>query len=208
MRAVLPATLPGEKYRYWNAEGWWGDQGPTPQCVAYAWNHWLEDGPTTQPETPHGTGPVVNCTELYYEAQKVDEWAGEAYDGTSVRAGAKILKAKGYISSYRWADPSNPVDDIVRALLTMGPVVVGTDWYSEMFTPDEFGFLSVDGRVVGGHAYLLNGVNTDREIVRVKNSWGHGWGRNGHAILAFKDLGRLLQNFGEACLAFEVRQNG
>ena len=28
---------------------------------------------------------------LYHEAQKIDEWPGEDYDGTSVRAGLDIL---------------------------------------------------------------------------------------------------------------------
>ena len=31
--------------RYWDDTVWWGDQGNTPQCVGYAWSHWLSDGP-------------------------------------------------------------------------------------------------------------------------------------------------------------------
>ena len=33
---------------------------------------------------------------LYHEAQKVDEWQGEDYDGTSVRAGLDILRKRGH----------------------------------------------------------------------------------------------------------------
>ena len=33
---------------------------------------------------------------LYHEAQKVDEWPGEDYDGTSVRAGLDILRKRGH----------------------------------------------------------------------------------------------------------------
>ena len=33
---------------------------------------------------------------LYHEAQKVDEWPGEDYEGTSVRAGLDILRTRGH----------------------------------------------------------------------------------------------------------------
>ena len=33
---------------------------------------------------------------LYHEAQKVDEWPGEDYEGTSVRAGLDILRVRGH----------------------------------------------------------------------------------------------------------------
>jgi hypothetical protein len=33
---------------------------------------------------------------LYHEAQKVDEWPGEDYDGTSVRAGLDVLRTRGH----------------------------------------------------------------------------------------------------------------
>jgi len=124
------------EYRYWNANGWWGDQGNTPQCVAYAWTHWLEDGPVIQP----GPAPVIQPGTLYHDAQQVDEWPGDNYEGTSVRAGAKVLQARGYITSYSWAFT---VDEMVASLLELGPIVVGTNWYDSMFDPDEIGFLHI-----------------------------------------------------------------
>jgi len=208
MSTLLDRAEPDEltrSWRYWNAEGWWGDQLSTPHCVAFSWAHWLEDGPTTQPETPHGTGPVVDTTDLYNAAQLVDEWPGEGYDGTSVRAGAKILQQRGFISAYHWASPNDPLMDVIDAILTTGPVVVGTNWYRSMFTPDDMGFLQVEGSIAGGHAYLLNGVNVKRGVVRVKNSWGQDWGSRGHALLSFEDIESLLLEDGEACLADEVR---
>jgi hypothetical protein len=66
---------------------------------------------------------------LYHEAQKVDEWPGEDYDGTSVRAGLDILRKRGHceikdgktsaeavaegIKANRWA---RSVDDVLTAL--------------------------------------------------------------------------------------------
>jgi hypothetical protein len=66
---------------------------------------------------------------LYHEAQKVDEWPGEDYDGTSVRAGLDILRKRGHcvvkdgktalealgegIKANRWA---RSVDDVLTTL--------------------------------------------------------------------------------------------
>ena len=36
---------------------------------------------------------------LYHEAQKIDEWPGEDYDGTCVRAGLDILRKRGHCES-------------------------------------------------------------------------------------------------------------
>lgn len=194
----VSAPLP-KAYRYWNANGWWGDQGSTPQCVAYAWTHWLEDGPITQP----GTTPVVVPGQLYAAAQKVDEWEGEAYDGTSVRAGAKVLQSLGLIAEYQWA---YTLDEVARTVLEEGPMVVGTNWYDSMFEPDEAGFLEADGRLAGGHAWVIDGVNTRAAYFRMKNSWGRGWGTRGFALVSFETFDRLLHEDGEACIAKEIRK--
>ena len=199
MMALLPAAPSPRRYRYWNANGAWLDQGEEPHCVGYAWVHWLEDGPVSQP----GVAPIVNPSALYDEAQRLDEWEGENYDGTSVRAGVKALFGRGFIRSYHWA---SSVQEIVQALLEVGPVVMGTNWYMGMLSTDEAGFLRVAGGLVGGHAYVLNGVNVEAGIVRIKNSWSRAWGTNGHALLTIADLATLLADEGEACLAVEIRQ--
>jgi hypothetical protein len=199
MRTLLPRVPSTRAYRYWFANGAWLDQGDQPHCVGYSWVHFLEDGPVTQ----RGAGPIVDPSLLYHEAQHLDEWPGEDYSGTSVRAGCKAAQARGFIASYHWAET---VDDVVQALLEVGPVVVGTNWTTSMFEPDEAGFLRVEGPIEGGHAYLLNGVNVPAGVVRIKNSWGRGWGLGGHALLKLRDFADLLADGGEACLAVEIRK--
>jgi hypothetical protein len=63
---------------------------------------------------------------LYHEAQKVDPWPGENYDGTSVDAAMQVLKNEGLktpkwtaprlaqgISAYRW---TSKVDEIIAVM--------------------------------------------------------------------------------------------
>lgn len=196
MRTVIPKQV-DVQVRYWDDDSWWGDQGDTPHCVGFSWAHWLEDGPVVH---HRDFPPVVAPRTIYDGAQLVDEWEGEDYDGTSVRAGAKVLTSLGFVGEYRWA---TTVREVAEAILTVGPVVVGTVWTADMFTPDADHVLHPTGPVMGGHAYVLNGFDSFTGMFRVKNSWGRMWGDGGHAYLHFTDLERLLDEYGEACLAIE-----
>ena len=182
--------------KYWEDTIWSGDQGQTPRCVGYAWAHWIEDGPILH-TGPH---PKISPLNIYNGAQQNDEWSGTNYDGTSVRGGAKWLKSQNKISSYLWAFD---LQTLINTILTKGPVVVGTDWYNDMFYPDKNGFIKVSGFYVGGHAYDINGVDTINKFFRIKNSWGKSWGKQGHAYISFTDMSRLIKLGGEVCLAVE-----
>jgi hypothetical protein len=203
-RWPMSALLVGEPEvtsRYWDDETWWGDQGETSQCVGYSWAHWIEDGPVlhlTEREAP----PLVHPADIYHRAQQIDEWNGEDYEGTSVRAGAEALRERGLISEYRWAWNATTVGEVI---LSVGPVVVGTLWTNGMFYPDGDGYkIHPTGDVAGGHAYVINGYDSETRLFRIKNSWGRSWGDDGSAYISFEDLDWLLQQNGEACLAIEL----
>jgi hypothetical protein len=196
VRRIPERELPVVKM--WPANGWWGDQRSTSQCVGYAWAHWLEDGPTEQRSS---RTPCLSPQTIYRAAQLLDEWPGEDYEGTSVRAGAKALQERRYIDTYLWARSAL---DVVKHVALYGPVVAGTLWYDGMMEPDRDGLLLRAGESVGGHAYVINGVNRDAGLFRVKNSWGQQWGRGGHAYLRIRDFALLLADGGEACVATEV----
>ena len=190
LRAAAPmAPRPVRKtWRIW----WKGDQGSTPQCVGYSWHARLRALPNLQRDP----SPEI----IYAMAQRNDEWPGEDYDGSSVRGGAKSLQAMGKISAYGWAFNAQ---DALQWVGNHGPVVLGTNWYAGMMTPGKDGLLSVKGRSVGGHAYLLLGYDDSKSMALIQNSWGPKWGVNGRAWLSYENLDRLIQEDGEACAPTE-----
>lgn len=200
---AAPAEASGIERRAWHA-GFTYDQGGTSQCVAYSGVGWLRAGPVPN-RAP------LDFREIYDACQAVDEWPGAEpdYFGTSVRALFKVLRARGFVSEYRWAWDA---ETVVAHLLAKGPVVVGTTWTDGMSRPDADGFVRPTGAGLGGHAYLLVGANRARRVpwggagaVRILNSWGRGWGENGRAWLSFEDLHALLRDHGEAATATEVQ---
>ena len=201
MQALLPRRT-SRVWRYWYMNGEWWDQGATGTCVGHAWAHFVEDGPVTH----KGSQNIVDPMNIYYECTQVDQWPqndnGDVQFGTSVRAGAKVLQTKGILSEYRWAWD---IDTLTMCLLEAGPVVVGTNWYSSMFVPDNHGFIHIGGSVAGGHAYVLNGINLSKGLIRLKNSWGSwGYQNRGYAFISIKDMERLIGENGEVCIATEV----
>ena len=75
------------------------DQGYEGACVGFSWSHELAARPVEVQGVTNET-----ARQVYFEAQRIDEWEGGAYDGaipfyegTSVLAGAKALQAQGKI---------------------------------------------------------------------------------------------------------------
>lgn len=192
VRAILDRTQP-RSYT-------WGcgvnlDQGREGACVGFAWSQEAAAKPKVI--------PVSNATarQLYHDAQKVDEWPGENYEGTSVLAGAKTVQRYGWVTEYRWAFN---LTDALTAISRTGPVVLGVNWYDAMFDTDRDGLVHVAGSVAGGHAILARGVNVKARTVLLHNSWGTDWGGTrwgpGTALITWDDLERLLSEDGEVCV--------
>ncbi len=201
MGAQAPVEIKRES-RHWTNRGIL-DQGGTSECVAYSTKKFLLASPVIN---------KVTFTEnwLYKEAQKLDAWPGEDYDGTSVRAAMKVLKREGYISQYNWAFS---VDPVIQHVLNNGPVVLGTVWTYDMFMPDRNNYIYPSGNEAGGHAYLLTGINLEKKnpdgtkgAGRITNSWGSGWADKGRAWITLKDLDTLIKNYGEAATAIEIKK--
>lgn len=186
VRSVLPEEQPVVTRKFWWANGAWLDQGHKPLGVEFAWRHYLADQGLDF-EWPEG--------ELTKRALELESENG----ATTIRAAAKVLREAGIVSHYRWAFD---VEDIVKTLLVKGPLVVGSEWFAAMNYPNAAGMIQADGPMVGSHAYVLNGVDTQRELVRAKLAWGREWGKNGYALISFYNLDKLIWENGDACFAY------
>lgn len=197
MRAALPVGVAGSKRvsRHWTTTQVL-DQERTNSCVGYAWKQFLYTTPLRTSDGPSGLG-IYDCARLH------DEWVDNdnADLGTSVRAGAICLLDKyGRLKSYVFAQSLN---DVILWVLNKGPVVMGTLWHVGMFYPDQDGFVQPNGPIVGGHAWLLTGLDIRTGVATAVNSWGTAWGLGGKFKLRFDTLDYLLRERGEACAATE-----
>ena len=175
------------------------DQGQEGSCVGHGIAHEL----AARPAPVRGMTHQFARERIYWEAQKIDEWAGGSYpgaspvyEGTSVLAGVKVAKKLGYFDRYHWA---LSFDDFVLGVGYQGPSVIGVNWWSGMFEPDAQGFLHRTGSIEGGHCILVVGVSINEQAFTVHNSWGESWGRRGRAKISFADMRALLSDEGEAC---------
>lgn len=191
--------------KYWS-EGVVLDQGSEGACVGFGWTGEILASPMPY-KTTQDLGQQA-ARALYHRAQQLDDWAGEDYEGTSVLAGAKAVKEKGYISEYRWAFN---MDDLRSAVISEGPAVIGIPWLENMYYTRPSGLVEVGGKQVGGHCIVLTGYNPRArlkgekgyfEVYRWRNSWGTNYGVNGDGYITAEDLAALLDksNGGEACI--------
>lgn len=197
------------------------DQGSEGACVGFGWTGEAMSSPMPCYGVPELVGNSYG-RGVYTRCKQIDEWDGEDYEGTSVLAGAKVMRERGIIGSYRWAFS---MEDIRNALIALGPVVIGIPWYNSMYYTDDRGQVIVDpdSGLAGGHCLLLNGYSPRRrwyervtgysyhQSARWKNSWGDGYGfkgtdgvRNGHGWVKWSDLEVLIGPWGrEACIPMD-----
>lgn len=197
VRAVISAKDP--RSYTWSCESHL-DQGQEGACVGYSLVHEL----IARPSCVTGVNGKFAREQVYWEAQKIDEYKGGEYpgakprsEGTSVLAGVKIIQKLGYISEYRWAFS---LKDLVLAVGYKGPAVLGLNWYESMYDINSCGHLHVSGELAGGHAILCKGVDVKSKTFTLHNSWGKRWGRGGDALITWKEMERLLHEQGEVCI--------
>lgn len=184
------------------------DQGVEGQCVGFSAS-WMMSILNRK---------FYDASWLYKEAQKVDGWEGEDYEGTSVRAGMDILRDVGHrhvwrkvsrlpsldhgISANRWA---TTVDEIRGCVAAGVPVVMGTNWYSGFDAPikrgREFWAPSNNiGHIRGGHAWCIYGASDRRQAFKMVNSWGDEYPLT---WFSYDTIGRLLSEYGEATVVMD-----
>ena len=173
------------------------DQGEEGRCVIFGWGGELA-------ASPHRY--TINnkwCRQHWPLVQAKDREMGNVWtDGASVLAGAKVMSMLGNVTSYHWGFG---IDDVLQNLSRRGPVVLGINWYAGMYETDELGLVRTEGKLVGGHCILANGIWPKHplfkeDVVVWTNSWGSSYGINGRGFIPVESLDRLLKEDGEACI--------
>jgi hypothetical protein len=147
------------------------------------------------------------AVQLYSDATQLDSQR-ENYppvdtgsDGLSI---AKVLQKRGLISGYQHTFSF----DSMLAALSIKPVIVGVNWYSSMFNTKDGGLVTIDpgATVEGGHEFVLDEIDMERQLIGATNSWGTGWGLGGRFYLSFDTVKRLLSEQGDVTVFMAVTE--
>lgn len=201
IRQLIGQDVPRKTTRWQIPNNFPLNQGREGACVGFAWAHQLGVGPIFNPSTQ------AAAFNLYREARLIDQMEGNDFaEGATLLAGAKAAKRSGKVTAYRWAFG---LDDVIDALCSHGPVVLGINWYDGMYATEAQGRIRVNGPLVGGHAILATGYihrhpKWSGNWIEVLNSWGRTYGNDGYGYFRDIDLGMLLDQDGEACIADEA----
>lgn len=192
-----PAPSATVRSKRWVNNGPRLDQLESRACEGFALTAVLNSDPLhTRSQRYLGAASALG---LYGWATRLDEFRGNTYPGkdlgTSNLGIAKAGVQMGFFDQYVWGFG---FDHSLEASMS-GPCVVGANWYSDMSRP-QGGYARIGGRLVGGHAWELLGVDLEHEYVVGQNSWGSEWGLGGRFRLPFPDFRRLLEEDGDVML--------
>ena len=172
------------------------DQGQTNHCVGFGWAAWGDCAPV-EDQYQNADGDTI-----YSECKVIDGQPGQQ-NGSSVRSGAKAMQNRGRLGAYVFASTT---DEVKQWVTQHGPVVIGSSWTQDMFTPDANGVVRPNGAAAGGHCYLLLGYDPATDLFQFDNSWGSKWGQAGRFFMSATDFDTLVMKDpnGEACAGLEL----
>lgn len=167
-------------------------------------------------------------------ATSAEEWAIEFYHRCTDQTGdpsqefppadpgstglfcCQLLEHEGLIKSY---SSGSDVEQLL-SMLQSGSVIQGTPWFYSWMQPDQDGFIDGDGSmraleqaiasgVAGGHETCIYAIEAlgalNKTVLRVRNSWGPGFGLKGDFRLHASTLDYLCRFTGQVDFkAFEV----
>lgn len=195
------------------------DQGREGACVGMGYSGAVAAAPSSR----SGVN-LAYALSWYRRAQRLDEWPGEAYEGTSVLAGGKVGRARRLWTGFRWAkSPAELAAGILDPAL--GPAVIGVQWSEQLYEVPATGLMPGDVTLDPemGHCVLLFGYVPERpgrdlqtQVAKLGlwpavsglgepsflllNSWGQSWGHKGMAVAPLSLVRRWFAARGEFAL--------
>lgn len=175
------------------------DQGDLGSCTGNAATGAVATGRNFVGAVTSASLDEAFAVDLYHAATTLDNVPGTYPPddtGSTGLAVAKACKQAGLISGYQH---TFTLQDALAAL-QIGPVIVGTEWHEDQFTPDPDGRMHITGAVAGGHEYVVDEIDVENQRVWITNSWGTSWGVQGRAYYTWADFGTLLAADGDVVL--------
>ncbi len=174
--------------------GPWLDQGSVSSCTGNMLAQLCNTLPHHRPRGRYKREP--DAIGYYTRATQLDTFPGEYPAQDTGSTGLAVCKAgveAGVIGSY---DHAFGLDHAIEAL-QLQPQGWGINWYEGMFNPDRHGVVAPTGALVGGHEFLVYGVDMTNQWIECGNSWGPRWGLRGRFRIALPDAARLLGENGD-----------
>lgn len=180
------------------------DQGQEGTCVAHAAGAVKEYYDSVQ----RGIKTSFSPRYLYYHCKQVDGIPNE--EGTYPRTAMQILQVYGIGLEKDWPYVANQkmlpndmksvelhaqpqqivsyarlysVSDMIASLILHGPFLIGVEVTQGFYTDECVRTGIIDARYdkpLGGHALCVVGYDADKQMFRIRNSWGTGYGDHGH----------------------------
>lgn len=186
----------------WNREIPVLNQGSLGSCTGNAATGHLGTDPVAPALSVHytNTTPLVldenEAVSIYSDAEKLD--GGQGYppedNGSSGLSVAQVCLNRGLIVGYQHITSM----DEAHAAIQKGPFITGVSWYAGFDSPDTNGLVSISGDVRGGHEFECIGYNVTTDLWEFVNSWGDGWGVQGHFFMSSATFAQLLSEDGDA----------
>lgn len=178
----------------WKRHGDVFDQGSLGSCTGNAMAGALMTEPLYQPGRVLTEDDAVRIYELGTTLDNVPGHYPPDDTGSSGLAVAKAARQMGYISVYRHCFT---VPSLIGAL-QHGPVIVGCHWYDGFNTPQgDAAELVISGEVVGGHEFLVRGIDIAAGMLLCDNSWSKSWGNNGSMCMTLGTWNVLRKQQGD-----------
>lgn len=165
------------------------------ELVAFS-EHWRTLTPEQKKEIL--ADPQAFIRAWYRWGTRNDPFDGEwepTDTGSDGNTGGKCTVAHGYANG--WVHGFGLEEGFT--LLNHGPIGIGGVWMSSFDRPDREGIIrwSADAFERGGHEWAAIGHDTSRGLVKARQTWGTGFGKNGIFYVPDVVLDRILRADGD-----------
>jgi len=184
-----------------HSEGLPLNQGALGSCTANATCGALNSGHAVASHKPYDEHSAI---KLYGVETALEGKPYPPHDpGGSGLFVCKAAKKEGMISSYTHAFG---VQHALEALV-IRPVITGINWYTSFDTPDPTGLIEIAPKatVRGGHEVMAYGIDADKELVWLWNSWGTTYAMGGRFCMSFATWATLLDHKNQGDVTVPIK---